>query len=204
MGMGWRSGANIEILRPFSFDRSLADFERMVLNRSVAATADIREAIAAAVAALPPLPPSTALDSADAAHGAQHRVPWLPQSRYPSNIWLLYSGQEERLTSAARTDAATDLLGMQVPSGMAEESLRRYVGAILAQHSVVRDLDAFARGGQRFGAVRAALRCNEQVAATSRDAGEVLQTLMRWLTYYLPEVYEVRMARFSEVLRRRQ
>ncbi len=205
LGMGWRGGANLELMRGLPFDAQFEEFERVLIDHSVMATTEIRDAVEVAVAALPPAakPPRLLVPSSASSPRPELNAFWLPRSRYPSNIWLLYVGEFDRLTVAAREDAVADIDGMNIPPDLSKEAFGRYVAALLQQQPVVRDVDRFARENLRFGAVRAALKANHYVISSERDAGELLQTLTRWLTYYMPHVYELRTARFTEVLRRR-
>jgi len=200
LGMGWRTGANIELLMSARFDAGLASFERMVRANSVPATADAREAMAAAVAELPP-PASAPARAGDVGSGSE--TPWLPRSRYPASLWLLYSGQQDRLTSAAAEDAAADQQGLSIPPALTERAFDRYVAALLTQLPLVQRLDIGARAGRRFGEMRRMLSADPEVVAAGRSPEELLQTLMRWLVHFSPNKYELRVATFSESLRRR-
>ena len=169
------------------------------------ATEELRYLMAAIVAELPAREgyhPERSATSA-ATPVATQDVRWLPRSRYPANLFLAYTGQRERVTVAAWDDAGYDLSALSLPPGLGLVAFGHYVGALLLQHPTIRHLDLIAREGHRFGRARALLRMDPDAAGSDRAPDELLQTFMRWLTYFLPDQYEITVGRYSESLRRR-
>ena len=205
LGMGWRPGANIELLQPHAYDDDMRAFEGLIMEESMPATPELRDLMAAIVAELPVAPghqPERSVLPADAPTVEDERR-WLPMSRHPSNLFLAYTGERDRVTSAAWADAGSDLAALEVPLGLGRQSFERYVGALLLQHPTVRHLDAIARGRHRFGRQKALLAMDPRVSGSGRTPDELLQTLMRWLVHFLPDQYEITVGRYSESLRRR-
>ena len=206
LGMGWRPGANIELLQPHAYDGDMKAFEGLILAESTPATQQLRDLMAGIVAELPagapPQPDPAAAprapsdpDSADAR--------WLPRSRHPGNLFLAYTGERERVTSAAWDDAGVDLAALALPPGLSRRPFERYVAALLLQHPTVQHLDVIARQSHRFGRAKVLLSTEPSAAGSGRAADELLQTLMRWLIHFLPGQYEITVGRYSESLRRR-
>ena len=207
MGMGWRFRSNIELLRHYPFDEGMAMFEQFVITNGVQVSSDIKNAIEAAVALLPEINPANPSDTSLTPFvsdlSQENQASWFPRSRWPSNLWLAYSGQTDRITTAAREDAETDLRNITLPIGLSEATFHRYVASILVQQSIVVELDKYAQRGVRFGEIREALRNNRRVLTADRDSTELLQTLIRWMTYFMPDLYEIHEQRFTEVLVRK-
>ncbi len=205
LGMGWRPGANIELLQPHAYDDDMTAFEGLILAESMLATREFRDLMAAIVAELPAReghPPERSAPSADTAAASQD-VRWVPRSRYPANLFLAYTGQRDRVTSAAWDDADYDLSALSLPPGLGLMAFGHYVGALLLQHPTIRHLDLIAREGHGFGRARVLLGLDPAAAGSARAPDELLQTLMRWLIHFLPDQYEIAVGRFSESLKRR-
>jgi hypothetical protein len=127
---------------------------------------------------------------------------FLPKTRNPEVLFRAYASADPDLTSAAREQTSLDLIALSIPRGLSQERFRAVVGSLLLQSPLVAFVDEMALSPRRFGEVRQLLRERLAELSMDRDATEAWQTLMRWLTYFLPERYNVVVPRFSEVFGR--
>lgn len=124
---------------------------------------------------------------------------WIPRTRHPENLLIAYrGGASENLSRAAAEAAAGDLDALAVPEGLDEDSFRQAVGVLLLQTPVAAAVDRFATTERRFGEIR------DLVARhTGEDDGSrSWQTLLRWLTHFLPGRYGYRRPKHSELFSR--
>jgi hypothetical protein len=126
---------------------------------------------------------------------------WLPETRYPETLYIAYSGQSDKLSIANRESALADLNILSVPIGLDEKTFKLFVGTMLSQMPIVYQLDHFIESPQRFGAVRDLIRQLTGIGKTEADMA--WQTLMRWLLYFLPDNYESKRPRHSEIFEKR-
>jgi hypothetical protein len=108
----------------------------------------------------------------------------------------------DELTTAAQTAAAMDLHSFIVPPGLSRMAFEAYVGILLLQKPLIRQLDQLLITPQRFGAVRDFLTTHPCATTPDFNPTHAWQTLMRWLLYFLPLRYQRVPSRHSEVLRR--
>lgn len=198
--LGWSRHPNLELLHYVQWPQpTLTEFESLLRTDSVPASDDIRRQVADAAAALPqPVTPVAAVSSPEPSG------PFLPRTRHPEQLLLLYVGRSEDLTAAAQSQATMDLVALAPPSGLGDAALRAFVGAELLQNVVVGRIDELAASPRRFGEVRALLATHLRRIGSDRDPSEAAQTLLRWLLFFLPGRYTLGAPGYSEILVRRQ
>ncbi len=111
---------------------------------------------------------------------------WLPSLRNPENLYLAYSGQEDRLTLISRDAAAQDLRSLSILPNLTKIAFISYVGVILLQKPIIQKIDSFVITPQTFGAVRDLLASLSCAKLPNFQADRAWQTLMRWLLYFHP------------------
>ncbi|NJN98335.1 MAG: hypothetical protein HC875_31720 [Anaerolineales bacterium] len=124
---------------------------------------------------------------------------WLPILRHPEKLYVAYSGQDGSLSTTAKITAKSDLLALSIPKGLPKSTFEKYVGVLLLQKPIIRKVDQFVITPQRFGAVRDLLTSLPCASRSDFDANEAWQTLMRWLSYFLPDRYRLTVPHHSEV-----
>lgn len=193
--LGWRPDPNLEILleSPDAGEAHPA-FERALWSRVRAVDDALHAAFVRALEAFPPLPPPAAPDlepepSFDA---------WRPQLRFPADLWQAYGGGTDLLTLAAREATAIDLAALAPPPGLDRRQFEAWIGLQLRQHPEMQAIDAFLSQSRRFGEVRDLLA--QRGAA---DGDRAWQSWMRWLLHFLPHDYEMKVANYSEIFRKR-
>jgi hypothetical protein len=127
---------------------------------------------------------------------------WLPTLRNPEDLYLAYSGQEDKLTLTARDAAAQDLRSLSVIPNLTKKAFIAYVGIILLQKPIIQQVDSLVTTPQRFGAVRDLLASLPCAKFPNFHADRAWQTLMRWLLYFLRNRYAISVPNYSEVFYR--
>lgn len=207
--LGWSPIPNLELLVHLPIHSPEAiDFEVTLLKGSVEVDDSIFEQISNAVALLSTetLKPSDAMIVPDEDGFVQQSLvlpdAWLPSLRNPEALYIVYVGRWEELTSASRDAALEDLAVLSVPKHLSKAAFEAYVGILLLQQPIIRQVDTFVTTPQRFGAVTKLLEslpCSERL---DFDAARAWQTLMRWLRHFLPTRYGLAVPNHSEVFYR--
>lgn len=204
--LGWKAGANLELLLPMSAALpALESFERE-LSLATEVTEELYREYERAVREIRSLgPPSIVTDEShggereDEEGSAADPDAWLPTLRRPAYLFDAYAGNFEMLTTASRTDAVRDLHAFTLPCGLCREAFEIHIRLQLLQMPVVRGVDAFVKESQRFGAVRDYLAAQPHVRQPAFDPSTAWQTLMRWLLFFAGERYVTWQANYSEI-----
>jgi hypothetical protein len=93
-------------------------------------------------------------------------------------------------------------LFLRVIPNLPPKAFKVYIGTILLQHPLIRQVDAFVETPQRFGAVRDLIATFPCGSHPEFNANRAWQTLMRWLLYFLPERYALSVPNHSEIFYR--
>jgi len=192
--LGWSRAPNLELLVPMPASDMLASqFEYTLTNTTLRVDHQIADQMRLAVDLLPPN-----LEWVDPAPDAMDEFNhWIPQSRYPENIYLAYSKQEQDLTRSAKSTADYDLSWINPPDGLSESSFRAYSASVIAQHRLFANFDNLVAQPRRFGEIRQWIRGED----IGNDPTLLTQTIIRWASYFFPSRYNVDVpAEYSEVV----
>lgn len=199
--LGWVANPNLELMIEVErATKSLIHFEQLLLRQSFPASGSLVEELRRLIDSLPPIEIAT-LTKPEADEPAKPEQLWVPALRHPEQLYLAYSGEEERLTAVSHSAALSDLAQLGPPRGLPERQFDTIVASALLQTEVVRAVDEFLSESRRFGAVTQHLRTH-LTGVASADVDHAWQTLMRWLLYFLPNRYQVSVPNYSEVIRR--
>jgi len=203
--LGWASTPNLEILANTT---PVTAFEEQVYANAVQVDDELYKLFKTNIEAIPPLPkPDLELptdiqeESLDDGGAVISLDQWLPTLRYPEHLYVAYCGDLDKLTSAARESALVDLSVLDIPPGLSEDIFKKTVGTLLLQMPLINKVDQLVATSQRFGAVRNYLK--QQVKRDNFDATTAWQTLMRWLLYFLSDVYQAYKPKHSEIFTRK-
>lgn len=199
--LGWRARSNLELLHgvPATSD-SVVSLLAAVDLEAVPATQALRDMMRDLVEAFPVRFPIEV--------AAEERTPWtvgetwFPSLRSPELLFQAYVGSQDDLTTAASEQAARDLQVLDLPPDLSEEQFPRFVGLTLLQRAPFSRLDSFLETPRVFGEVVRWLRGLEGGSMTHQEGQQAWQTTMRWLLYFLPNRYERKVFRHSEVVGR--
>ena len=127
---------------------------------------------------------------------------WLPTLRNPEDLYIVYCGQTEKLSTASKTAALIDLRSLPVISNLSQKVFQAYIGTLLLQKPIIQKVDSLVKTPQRFGAVKNLLNSLPCSNNLHFNAERAWQTLMRWLLYFLPNRYALSVPNYSEVFYR--
>lgn len=212
--LGLMNHSNFELLVPIqAADISLSGFEKELYQSSIEVNESIYEKIANVVEIIKQHQPKIILTRFDhlpdidtsEENGIDESLSiesWIPSLRVPENLYFAYLGERNKLTSASWSTAQNDLMTLRIPPCFGRDTFNCYVGALLVQMPIVKQVDEFLLLPRRFGAVTqfiSTLPCSRR---PNFDSDRVWQTLMRWLRYFLPERYSLSILNYSEIFYR--
>lgn len=192
-GLGWRPDSNLEVLLEVTIlQEKLVGFEPTLWASASEVDDALHQSFLEALALFeppPPLPPPhlpiVQFDD------------WRPQLRFPGDLFKLYAGQVEHLTSAAKEAGAVDLKSLDPPALLDEKRFNAWIGLQLQLHPEMKAIDKAAGAPRRFGEMRALLRERQ-----AEDPTRAWQTWVRWIEYFLPGRYLNKEANYSEIFQR--
>lgn len=178
-------GNAIEILEPRAAGRSV-EFENLVR----AASFDVNQEIYGIFQGL-------VEQNIRESYAQQHESTWFPEFRNPHDLWSAYSLQSYPKINVEA--ARRDLQALGVPDKLDQVAFQQRIKIGLLNQSIVAAMIAFLETPRRFGEFR------QWVAATlgRSDATSEAQTLLRWVSTFLPELVSFEASPYSEVVRRR-
>jgi hypothetical protein len=197
--LGWSPHPNLELLIPIHAEHSIVQsFEEILSQECIRVDEGLFQQMSQIVALIEQ-------DSANLPQfiHEQRDVPyeitspeliipalqWLPKLRQPADLYLAYTQHYDELITASRTVAASDLQSLSIPPGLSRPAFDAYVGMLLLQKPIIRQVDTFLTRPQRFGAVRDLLATLPCSTTPEFDSTRAWQTLMRWLLHFLPQRY---------------
>ena len=210
--LGWSNSPNLELLAPLSADEpTIKAFETELLKACIPVTEDLFEQMSLAVQLLAEQAPNAIAPSYRveipeeniANNNSTNLDAWLPTLRNPEDLYLAYSGQAEKLSTASKIAASTDLRSLPLISNLSQKTFKAYVGTLLLQKPIIQKVDSFVKTPQRFGTVKILLNSLPCAANPHFNAERAWQTLMRWLLYFFPNRYALSVPNYSEVFYRK-
>jgi len=194
IALGWIANANLEILAE-SKRCQFSEFEQSLCASLVPVDDRLYELFLEKLAVFPPSAPAIPFPVPELDQKSFEQ--WRPALRHPEDLFLAYSGEIERLTSASRQAAVEDLAILDIGSGLDRAQFDSAICLMLRQHPEIIAIDALAVEPQRFGAFRSLL-----TRRGARNGGYAWQTWMRWLLYFFPDSYRMQEAAYSEIFSR--
>ena len=205
--LGWSDSPNLELLVTLSADEpAIKTFEKELLAGCIPVDRDLFEQVSATVKLLSEQNIDSTPRSLSEIELIEEKLisadTWLPILRNPEDLYLAYSGQTEKLSTASKIAALTDLRSLPIIPNLSQKVFQAYVGTLLLQKPIIRKVDSFVKTPQRFGAVKNLLNSLPCSEINSFNAERAWQTLMRWLLYFLPNRYALSVPNYSEVFYR--
>lgn len=128
---------------------------------------------------------------------------WLPMTRDPEILYTAYSGKIESLSEYEKEYVLYDLHYLSVPAGFSKKLFFSYSSAQLLNSEIVKKIDSIMTAPRRFGEIRDYLKLLLQFTKYYKDANTAWQTLMRWMLFFLPQKYELKVPHYSEIIYRK-
>lgn len=192
-GLGWRQDCNLEVLLDVSaLQNDLASFEPALWADADEVNDALHQSFLEALTLFEPFPPPPS-----PSRPAGRFADWRPQLRFPGDLFKLYTGQVDHLTTAAKEAAAADLEALNPPTLLSEKRFNAWIGLQLLQHPEMKAIDQAADMPRRFGEMRALLRSRQ-----AEDPTRAWQTWARWIDHFLPGRYLNQEANYSEIFQR--
>jgi len=189
--LGWSASPNLEILTSVPRgDSSVAALEAALKAESVPASRQVMEQVIEAARLFEP--PERLPEPEDS------QQVWLPQLRIPEDLFVAYVRGPDSLASGSANAARLDLSVLDLPSGLDREGMKQVIRTRMLQRRELIDLGEFLREPRRFGEVRAWLQ--ERLNLDRDEAEATWQAVMRWLLYFLPDMYGRAVPRHSEII----
>ena len=184
--LGWKIPANLELLTPVTRTADhIVKFEERLLTGAVYITEEQRnrlEELLEKLHRLPTMVPETTMGL----------LPpnWVPRIRNPEELYLIYRGNDDISRSAQET-MQEDLAQIGIVPGMDEEGFRAWVAATITQTPLVSQvIQLINKEGQVTEDTLKDLLTKIGVNVEEYKPRNVLETLERWLTYFLPTQYQ--------------
>ena len=209
--LGWSNLPNLELLVPVSANEpTVKSFETELLKACIPVDEDLFEQMSLAVQLLAEqasnkISTSSRVKISEEITAIDHCISvdaWLPTLRNPEDLYIAYCEQIEKLSTASKIAALTDLRALPVVSNLSHKTFKAYIGTLLLQKQIIRKVDNFVKTPQRFGAVKNLLNSLPCSESNNFNAERTWQTLMRWLLYFLPNRYALSVPNYSEVFYR--
>lgn len=201
-GLGTASASNLELLQAVDVAAATSALFLVDLRaRSRAATrAEAMEVLAVAAELKAKTPPEAPTASDAQEDGPQGPEAWFPRFRSPDRLYDLARDSDWIASASPADPALQDLLALGVNADAEEANFDSQVRERLRASRVIVALDEFLAEPQRFGALTDWLR--GVLPTADHDQRQATgQTLIRWITYFDPERYEIAVpGAFSEVL----
>ena len=190
---------------------SVKSFETELFKACIPVTEDLFEQMSLAVQLLAEQTPNAIANNSFVVEIPEENVAtnnsvnlnaWLSTLRNPEDLYIAYCEQTEKLSTASKIAALTDLRSLPIIPNLSQKTFNAYVGTLLLQKPIIQKVDSFVKTPQRFGAVKNLLNSLTYSNNLHFNAERAWQTLMRWLLYFLPNRYALSVPNYSEVFYR--
>jgi hypothetical protein len=200
--LGFADQANAEVMALLHpVPNRLIMFLLQLEREAVPATEELRRKFEKAVtAAEPPSTPPVVDVMGDPPRGPPSLFPCF---RDPERLYRGYVSVIEFSDDDTRAAILDDLAVLALPDGLDEPDFRQRVGVGLLAVDTVRAFDEFVAQPRYFGEMAEWLRGGGVLADQSQEDRKMhLQTLVRWLRYFLPGRYRLEEPNYSELFGR--
>ncbi len=209
--LGWSKLSNFELLISIKHEhQELADFEKNLFVACVRVDESLYNHVVKTVDRISNQPvtnapiiheePLTLPNSVELNRNLIPPESWLPTLRSPDILYKAYRGETAKFTMAQKEAALIDLASLPVPLGLSTDAFVASIAILLLQKPIIQAVDRFIVTSQRFGAVRDLLASLPCANYPNFDASDAWQTLMRWMLYFLPYRYKLKVPSYSEVI----
>ena len=193
IALGWRAPSNLELLTPVSRAASrIVAFEDALFAGAVRATREQQDRLRDLVERLSDQPHIVIAETAEDAPTPGLLLPnWAPRTKNPDELYLVYTGDEARVSRTALPAMREELAQLGIVPGIGEADFRAWIAATIAQTPLVGGvMQRIDEEGSMTEAALKQLLDDLGVGAGNYPAHEGLQVLQRWLTHFLPAQYQ--------------
>ena len=204
VALGFAAAPNREMLVELQpLPTTVLAFLRRIEREAVEASDELRRAVEAGAADLRASAKPVNCEPAVAEGGARRE--WYPSLRNPDRLYALYRTLADA-SADEREAALEDLAEIAVDDGLDQSAFCNAVARHLVACPHLVQFDAFLATPRRFGELTEWLkgRSHKSRAVDHRESQRCIQTLIRWLLFFLPERYVLKQPNYSELFGRRE
>lgn len=202
-GLGWGPVLNLELLVAVPCDtEDLVDFEARLLGGAVEPdqqmVANLEEAIQAIGDSVDVIPE---LFRADTGALAVPIDGWLPSFASPNELWNVYRGDVNGVSSGGRLRAEQDLEALQLGKGLTRNQFRPVVRSTLEQMPLVLQINRLLqRSDLAHDTILSILDKGRGDSSVDLSSEQAYRILLAWFEEFVPGQYEVRDARLPGMI----
>ena len=151
--LGWSNLPNLELLVPVSANEpTIKTFETELLKACIPVTEDLFEQMSLAVQLLAEQTPNTIANNSSVVEIIEDNMAnnnptdidaWLPTLRNPEDLYTAYCGQTEKLSTASKIAALTDLRSLPIIPNLSQKTFKAYIGSLLIQKPTFQNFISF-------------------------------------------------------------
>lgn len=192
--LGWRTPSNLELLT--LVDRSVSDIvelEEALLSGAVRATRELQSSLRRLIDGL-----GGQSDNRDFGFDEDSVCPgvispeWVPKTMNPEELYRVYTGDCDNVSRTALPDMLAELEGLGVVSGLEEVDFRAWVAASIVQTPLINGVVQYLESEGPLVEESFALILDDLgIDSENYSAQSGLKVLERWLSYFLPDQYQV-------------
>ena len=187
--LGWRTPFNLELLVPVNRTvANIVQFENQLFEGAVRATSEQRARLARLLEQLCDSNLSvTFVEDDELSH---LRTDWIPRIRNPDELYSVYKGDSD-VGRATQEVMQEELKQLGVIPGMGKEMFREWVAAAINQTPLIQKVvSCIEQQGEVTESDISVFLTEIGVNSNAHQPRDILKTLERWLTYFLPTRYE--------------
>ena len=191
LALGWRQPANLELLVPAPRSQSgIPEFEKTLMSGCVPATEGQRNALQSVLEQLKTQPQPDAV-LADYLGEPSYVLPWnwIPSTRTPEDLYAVYSGDTGfggELLGAMRSD----LQAINPPPSLDRGSFDSWLATMISQTPLIVWIVSEIDDAGSVTETKLEEKLSDMRIDTNERARDILETVRRWLTHFLPVRYE--------------
>ena len=201
--LGFSTPSNIEVVacvEPVS--TSLLVAIRQITKSSIPATNALRNAIEAAAESLR-IPKPMAVDRELPALYQEPYITIFPALRVPERLFKGYTDVASFNNPEEREALLDDLAVLAIPDGLNSEEFKKEVGRRLLIHHDISEFDHFVLKPRRFGELTDWYKQRlPNLFINHKATQRHIQTLLRWMLFFLPKRYRLAEPHYSEIFGR--
>ncbi len=126
-----------------------------------------------------------------------------PSMRHPEELYERYRAIQSCSSNDEREAVLNDLICVDLPYGLSNEEFMTIISKKLLDDEILMDFDEYLAEPRRFGEMTQWLKNQcPHIADDHSFVQRRLQTILRWLQYFIPERYKLDQPNYSEVFYR--
>ena len=207
-GLGFCADSNLEtVVRIEPAPTSLLAYLERLNNLGVLASSELRVAVETAAASVhiePDFGANEVIPAPSDEFGlGDFNFCTFPSFRSPEHLYKYYRRIQDCPSRTERTSVLRDLAVLAVPDGLGETEFNTFIAQVLATNMAIRNFDTFLEEPRRFGEMTEWLKTRAPELRTDHaKAQRQLQTIIRWLRFFMPAHYKISQPSYTEVFYR--